>query len=144
MTVIAYKDGILASDSQLSGEGETIINGSTKKLWRNSDGWLIGLAGEYHKIVAVKKWFKKGMKKAFPEDTKTVTGILVSPKGKVYWLEHGVRVRTKEPYHAEGAGAREAMAAMFMGASAELAVQVACLYNAGCSGDVQTMKLGVE
>lgn len=149
MTVIAYRNGIMASDSLLV-DGYSRI-GTAQKIDKVR-GWIIGGAGDFDATEAFMAKFdpsviRKNIYIPFypgaPRDGEECKLLAVSPRGEMYeFSSAGVFGRVYGPYYALGAGADSAMAAMAMGATAEKAVQIAIKHNMACGGKVQVVKLG--
>lgn len=151
MTTVAYKDGVLASDSQLE-DSETGICGSIKKISK-VDNCLIGGCGNAELL----SWFLNNFSgKIFNKVTHNpyttiasrnsdeFQGIVISPRGKVFLLEGTLvpfEIKPMGGFIAIGAGASFAMGAMEAGASAEEAIRVASKFNSATGGRVQKVKL---
>ncbi len=157
MTVIAYKNGVLASDSRAT-EGYRIFSDKVKKLYRLANGAMAGTAGDCdcRDVLDLlgKATPKKMPSKAELAETKTgFRGIVVFPKGDVFEVMIDIDesapedrwwaavVEVGEKYHAVGCGEDSALTAMRLGKSAVEAVRCAIAENAGCGGAVQTMRL---
>lgn len=140
MTVVAYRDGTMASDSSC-WIGDSDVT-KIKKIYRIKDG-LVGVAGDIYSIVKFIKWAKDGWDEdEFPEGS-VLEAIAVDPQGRVTLWEGAAYcpVPLRAPYTAIGAGADFAMGAMFAGGTAEMAVRAACKHNAKCGGPVSVYKL---
>ena len=144
MTVVAFKEGVMACDSQVS-----TANGmwTTINKIRKVDGWLVGGAGD----VDLLSWFLRSFdpeavtkRLAISTDTRGdgLAGLVVSPKGTIYYVEErGIYVKFPAKFLAIGVGETAAMVAMECGASAEEAVRLTIKYDKGCGGKVHTLKL---
>lgn len=157
MTVIAYAKGVLASDSRAT-DGYKIFSDKVKKLFKLSNGGMVGTAGDCD-CRDVLELLSKATPKKMPSkaelcETKTVfRGIVVFPKGEVFEVSIDERddvlddrwyaavVEVAEKYHAVGCGEDDALVMMRNGATAVQAVKAAIAGNAGCGGAVQTMHL---
>ncbi len=138
MTVICYKDGMLASDSQVTRDGT--ITGTADKIFKNKQGMLLGLSGDWKDIVLVTQLFMTyDESMEFPNTN--YEGILVYPDGEVMILEEGVGLPLKAPYYAVGTGADFAFGAMHAGADAIGAVEAAIMYSDDCGFPVQILRL---
>lgn len=143
MTVIAYRNGVLAADKQ-STRGSTFANKATK-IARRSDGALIGCAGATPIALRYRQWFLSGeaqdSRPALREGDDSAGAIVVRPDGTVE--EHiGPAVEVLEgEFFAVGCGADFALAAMEMGANAERAVEVASKFDVHCGGGVDVLYL---
>ena len=144
MTTVAWRDGIMAADTQsIKGDMKAI---GCIKLFKttNTRGKtvLLGISGDYLEAMLYVEQYGG----CFEEPPQKVTGdvdILIWD-GKRLWedssLQHPVLV-PKCKYYAVGSGASVAMGAMFMGASAKEAVSAAIAIDAMSGGRVVTMSL---
>ena len=144
MTTIAYRNGIMASDSMASEE-DYLQKVDCQKIWKIKDT-LIGTAkGSYAGLVFI-EWFKGKV-----------------PKDKMDWLDQGDDFETlvvdtkgtiltynrylvpdrhgQKEFWAIGSGAKCAMVAMECGKTAEQAVRLAIKYDLYSGGRIQTMRL---
>jgi hypothetical protein len=145
MTVIAYRDGVLAADSRAvvnSDDGGLRHFGGSTKLFRKA-GAVIATAGESAPGLVFVDWYGSG-KKA-PE--RLVTGdadfvCIVLTKDGLFEYDKWCRgEKLEQPFYAIGCGAKAALGAMHMGASAEQACVVACRIDAYCAEPIVTMTL---
>lgn len=137
MTVIVYRDGVLASDSQVS-LGDTYV-GSCEKIKKTKDGWLAGASGRISSISVFLEWAEERNNEI---ELKDFNGFLISPEGEVFLVDDDVVLfKVKAPFHAEGAGHEIALGALYMGATAIEAVQAAIKYHNECGGEIQVVKL---
>lgn len=128
MTTIAYKNGILAADSQET-HGEMPV--FSRKLYRHANGW-IATAGDSIPSLAMVAWWQDGHKESdrpdYPDDASFICMIWES--GGLYVIDRdciALRILLEDPaYFAIGTGADLAMGAMAAGATAERAVSIAC------------------
>jgi hypothetical protein len=143
MTVIAYRDGLMAADSQVCND-EGMITGATVKLVRRSDGSIAGFAGHAGDISSFRDWFLAGGQ---PEQWQAVdkggfAAIVVGPDGTVTMFdERGRGYAVEALFYAKGAGAELAFGAMAAGLRADQAVELACKYSVWCGGEVQTARI---
>lgn len=136
MTVIAYRDGIMAADRQSTISGVRACE--VTKVARRDDGALIGMAGNAGLAAAVFRWFLAGEVGARPpmhmnaDEHKTALVVIVRPDGSVE--EHGADGWSivEGPFFAYGSGLEAAIAAMHMGADARRAVEITNLVTTGC------------
>lgn len=140
MTTIAYRDGILAADTQVCGGGGRA--GTVVKVVRRSDGHLAGTAGDLSWAQRLHGWFMGG-ENGEPPLPKEGGGeaILIRPDGGVHYVDE-VRTHTlKADCHASGSGSQFALGAMAAGATAERAVEIACSLDIHTGGEVTVVKL---
>lgn len=131
MTTIAFRDGVMAADSQAT-VGNCITR--TTKLYVKKAGrkpCLLGFCGDVTNARTFIDWYGSG--KALPDVLRTAPGedegfeVLVWD-GQKLWVvcNDGRPVEVEDPYYAIGSGAPFALAAMDCGKSAKEAVRIAC------------------
>jgi len=127
MTTIAVRAGVMAADRLLDGWQ------AVGKIFRLKDGSLLGGAGNYDDILEIVAWLNAGAKPdARPDIPADVNDlVLLDTDGAIYWLTDPFlrRVKVTEDFYAVGTGAKVALGAMDMGASAKRAVEAACRYD---------------
>lgn len=132
MTTIAVRAGVMAADSRVTHSSEA--GGSRVaqcvKIFRKA-GDLVGLAGESEPGLVFLDWY--GTKKAPPsvliDAEADFTALVLTTKGM---FEYGKYCRPEKvigKFWAVGSGAKAALAAMHMGASAYRAVEIAALID---------------
>lgn len=143
MTTIAYRDGIMAADSRAySGDKNPI--GQKVKIRRLSDMSLF--AASSSKVGQTDKLFRltheHGLFKTFPTEV-LAQGIVVRPNGDIFYFndQDCFTGPIKADYLAIGSGEHYATAALFMGATAERAIEVACALDPWTGGEIHTAKL---
>lgn len=153
MTTIAFKNGELAGDSQISDSGN--VWAYMEKVWRADVGWLVGLSGRPDQIVrlrsfideeAITGWTPEEMN--WPEDSTNdgVEALIVDLSGRV-WVWNGRRnvypVQFLEGVDAiaSGSGQWIAMGAMAAGADAMRAVQIAAVLDGPTGGPIESLRL---
>jgi len=149
MTIIAYRDGIIASDSQ-----ETHSDGRKapcKKIYKSRDGVIIGTAGDSYTGLMLVDWFERGARLDDAPDLSHVSTdedfecLIVESRENIYTMNrffqrYDIELMNNE-FYAIGCGSGYAMVAMEMGATAKEAVKVTCKYDAYCGGNIQVMKV---
>lgn len=140
MTVIAYKAGILAADTQtIHVEHVKLLHDVKIAKYK---GHLFGLAGDLcPPLDEFKKWW-------FTEPRKPMKGrvkfdvLMITPEGHITIADHtGSIERLHMPFFAIGSGKEFAIGAMAAGASAKQAVQIAIEFCPSVSGSVTTKRL---
>ncbi|GAA2867421.1 ATP-dependent HslUV protease subunit HslV [Aminobacter niigataensis] len=144
MTTIAYRAGVMASDSG-SWIGDA-SHGWAVKLAKGIDGALHGVAGNAAECCAYLGWVKGGYRgdepraDAEPDNRSSFIVLIVPPEG-------ALRLRTAKgdevyeaPYFSIGAGSATAYGAMFAGATAEQAIEAAKEHASGAFGPVQSIR----
>lgn len=141
MTVIAYRDGVMASDSGVFSQGTIMPWG--RKVCRGPDGVLYGgvgdvaLCSEFLRRVAAGEDFLLPQDKGDGADF----SVLIVRGDEVSWLLPGGEVRLFDaPYAAIGAAMDVAIGAMWAGASAEDAVRACLLHSQSAGGVVQVVR----
>jgi hypothetical protein len=151
MTTIAYRDGILATDSQLTVDtGSGARKHSCRKLFRKritegkkSYDVIIATAGESSPGMVFVDWYGSG--KPIPDLFLHIGGdftcLVLTPRGL---LEFDVYCRgelVESEFYAIGSGAMAALAAMHCGKSAVEAVRVAARIDPYTGGRIVTESL---
>lgn len=143
MTTIAYRDGIMASDS-LGVRGPTRMNGTIQKIWKLPDGSLVAGAGfmlQFHKSILQAKTYKDIQS---PPDKDTMI-LHVSSNGTLRILQEDIWVELGSPaYYAIGSGDDIAMGALHHGATAAEAVLAAAQSDIYTDDRIVTMTCGGE
>ena len=138
MTTIAYRDGVLAADSQITS-GNNARCGTVMKIGRAPDGYRWAYSGQTQQQERFAKW-ACGDRKADPDKwTEGGVGILISPEGVVreWWGDGWLQVSS--PCHAWGSGERVARGAMAAGATSERAVAICIEIDPDTGGPVVTL-----
>lgn len=135
MTVVAYRDGVLAADQQLSVAG---TKSKATKIWQH-EGAAIAITGAFSFGYLMRKWYMDGEDlSAYPESQKSDSTwarlIVLHPTKGLYIYEDAPVPVTLDParYHAWGSGREVAIGAMFRDAGAETAVMAAIEHSEGC------------
>ena len=162
MTVIAVRDGIIASDSRVTVDSDA--GGSRmffcRKLYLLKDmGVVIGVAGEGFAALRFVEWYqtipmrKKGRKK---RDSDLINGdadftaLVLHKDGKLEeydrWLiaEEVPLGPDAQQFYAVGSGCKVALGAMSMGASAAQAVEVACRWDPYCAPPIVSFDISKD
>ena len=162
MTVLAVRDGIIASDSRVTVDSDA--GGSRmffcRKLYLLKEmGVVIGVAGEGFAALRFVEWYqtipmrKKGRKKRDADlinGDADFTALVLHKDGKLEeydrWLiPEEVPVRSvAQPFYAVGSGCKVALGAMSMGASAAQAVEVACRWDPYCAPPIVTFDISKD
>ncbi|USN15553.1 nucleophile aminohydrolase [Brevundimonas phage vB_BpoS-Kikimora] len=140
MTTIAYRDGVLASDSLVTMNG--IREGSAVKI-ESHRGVLFGGVGTWAAVVSFMAWVRKGAHGRCPMESSGAesTGFIIAPSGHaVLFSEYG-SLTVDRPYFALGSGRELALGAMAAGATASEAVHCALEYDIYSGGPVRVLTL---
>lgn len=139
MTTIAYKDGIIAGDTQLSADN---VIYRVCKIYQTPDGGLVGGCGEWNKAYAAIDWLLNG-KVGEPPEFKEAQLLLIDHKGALWFADESFPAYPILDKHAAiGCGAQAAMLAMNAGATAIEAVRQVISVDSGTSAPV--LFLGLE
>lgn len=147
MTTVTYRNGTMAADSG-SWAGDA-AHGWARKVIRGKDGTLYGYAGNAAQADEHLRWVEAGATGDEPkadregQDGKDSSFIIlkVPPNGPVQLVTaRGSEQYPDAKYYAIGAGAPAAFGALFMGATAEQAIEAAKEHGYGAFGRVQTVR----
>lgn len=158
MTTIAYKDEVMAADTQITAGGMRV--GFTMKLSSLKDGSLVGFCGQCSSKMAAFRRLDLLVKLARLQEvslTEVETDeiawpkgdyeiLLVEPNGQISVLEaykdeeHGW-IDYANDYHSIGSGSPFALTAMDCGMSAINAVSAAMMRDLCTGGDVFYLRL---
>lgn len=137
MTTIAYRDGVMAADTQATWL-DTVSRVS--KLHRLPCGGVMAGCGTYHEVMGGVEWVRKG-RKGKPPKIHGSWLLIALANGEVYAVTDNKWV--KQPFLgplALGSGMQAAQAAMYhYDASALEAVQCAATVDPSTSGPFETM-----
>jgi hypothetical protein len=145
MTVLCYRDGVLAADRMCSTHYD-LINGYHTKI-HSGHGLMWGGCGSAQDCAAFSEWVRIGRPiDARPEldndkDTGFI-GIVIETDGAIRHYDGKlVAFPIENPFCAIGSGDMVAYGAMEMGATSERAVEIASKYILGCGGGVDVLRL---
>jgi hypothetical protein len=156
MTVIAYKDGLMAGDScwSMTGEGshDGLIVNVADKLVRLRSGGLYGAAGAVDDRQLLDLLHDVHSPEMLPDVRKLratlhsdILALLVLPDGSIWEVatgeDEGGIMPVKPKFHAVGIGRSLALGAMAQGANARRAIEIACEFNVYCRGPVTALRL---
>jgi 20S proteasome alpha/beta subunit len=157
MTCIAYKNGVIASDSRVTADS-SIFTDKLEKIFRLKDGSLIGSAGDADDRTLRDLLNRLKGKDPTPKQIAAlellVDAIIVRPDGTITCISCDKEeskdrwkvsiFKMNDSFIAVGSGSQLAAGAMAHGASAAQAVKIAIKYDNTCGGKVQTLKLKEE
>jgi ATP-dependent protease HslVU (ClpYQ) peptidase subunit len=141
LTTIAYRNGLLAADSQISYG--TIRNGSSDKI-KVTRHYLVALAGSTYLRGPLERWARLNCPEdevpdALRDNEDKFQAIFVNEEGDAFLYDHGFLVPINADYAAIGSGATLALGAMAHGASAEEAVRAASCHDKNTGGEVHVL-----
>lgn len=143
MTTVVYRDGFIAGDTGVSIGG--VSSGFMSKVARNCAGDLAGVSGHALSGQRFLEWFAGGERGDLPPAIETTDlldrWIVIRRRtpSQITIIETEGRLTLTAPYYALGSGREVALGALFMGATAELAVHAALEHNAESFGEVEVL-----
>lgn len=141
MTTIAVREGVMASDTQCTGNYMMRV----EKTYRLPDGGVVGGAGGARESYAAIRWLMAGEAGDPPVsgDGDNVYDLLIlRPDGTIWLANNGFPAfRLFDKFAAIGSGSHLAMAAMDMGATAAQAVKIAAKYDENTNDKVRSMAI---
>lgn len=138
MTTIAYRQGVIAADTQMI-QGTSII-GHITKIVRRDDGALCGGAGDLAWVQAFHRWFLEGCEGEPPRfDDDCSKGLIIRRRKPIEVFESIGAFEFKPEFVAIGSGKEFALGAMQVGASAKRAVKAAMAFDPGTGGAIMTL-----
>lgn len=146
MTVIAWDGQTLAADRRSVRHNTIHSLDKIKRIELQGRVYLIGASGDADVAEALKHWFESGyFSKDFPESAKgeslKSTLIAVPDDGSIMIFERTpYPIKYPPQRFAIGSGADFAIAAMYVGKTAEDAVDVACQFDAFCGEGVTMLR----
>ncbi len=145
MTVIAYKAGVMAADTQAT-DGSMRLR--VQKLARLQDGGVAGVCGEAAAGFAALNWLAAGGSQEgtegrnFVPDIEGACVLIARPDGSLWMLEGRFPAyRLLDPFTAQGSGAEACLMAMTLGLDAVEAVKRVAKQDPWCSSPVQSMQV---
>lgn len=146
MSMIVYKDGVMAADTQ-SSVGDMIVSTSAKKIHRLPDGSLLGYAGRVDRGQEFLRWAKGGYKDddkpAACADEHDFHGAVVLPSGAPVLYNHDFSYMDASDlgWVALGVGFEFAFALHTLGWTAEQIIAHAIKHCEGVGGIVYALRL---
>lgn len=146
MTVIAYRDGVMAADSGSFSGGR--VHGFCKKLARADDGTLYGIVGSAAEAARFLSWVDSGREGDAPvprisnaAENESAFYVLVARPGAdpEMLTGFGVEPYFDAPYIAIGGASEAALGALHAGATARAAVLAAIEHSQWAHGPVRTI-----
>lgn len=141
MTIICYRNGIMASDSS-AWHGDAMVNDKSRKLFKVR-GHLMGSIGDKGLTCDVVEKFRATGKLDPSKLTDTDAVMVVTPERKLLCLGCGViEPMNGYPFFADGSTARMiALGAFHMGATAVQACRIAMKTGPWVGGAMQVIRL---
>lgn len=134
MSIVAWKDGVIAADKQATNSG---LRHRTTKMRRLPSGEVLAWTGEQAVGLMVAKWYEEG---ADPEKWPKVQEdkerwsrlIVASIDGVKVFEQEPIALRIEDSCAAWGSGRDYALGAMASGASARSSVEIASKFDISC------------
>lgn len=141
MTVIAYRDGVMAADTA-SFQSDFVVSTNGKKIRRHGE-ILVGCAGFVGDIEAFHTWVARGLpEKKRPTGFKDFAAIVVRPDGVALKCDESLSLYPASgQWCVCGAHIDFMIGAFAMGATAEQAVRLAIAYGIYAGGGVQVERV---
>jgi ATP-dependent protease HslVU (ClpYQ) peptidase subunit len=133
MTTIAYLPGVIAADTQVTSDGSRI--GYATKVAR-AGRLLFGAVGTLSYVQAFLAWAQDGMRDADKPVTEAECdqGIVCDGRTVTTYDNQGRADRIEADLYAIGSGAKYALGAMASGATPQVAVTVAAMFDTRTGG----------
>lgn len=153
MTIVTYREGVLAADTLVTADGGQVRDGYVSKIAQSPGGSIGGATGPLaitqtylHMVHSglVDKWIEDGFKDRLDlgADKGEFEGLLITPDAVVIRVDwRGAALIVEKPYYAIGSGAWFALGAMAAGAPAPVAADIARNFDTCCGGQIETMLL---
>lgn len=138
MTTIAYRDGILAADTQVTLGNH--IKGVGRKITELQPGLVIAVAGDSRDEAKFKRWILAGADPDNPPEfaKKEFEAFVIKNKEVFICERHPILMPLEQTFYAIGSGWELAIAAMQFGRSAKEAVEFASTLDIHTSLPVDT------
>lgn len=141
MTTIAYRDGVLASDTLITSGAN--VSGHYQK-GRVRGRLLYASAGSCGLGDRFEAWIRDGCAGEHPklkEGESSAQCVVFLPDGLMAWFHEDGMTPVRAPFHAIGSGSAYAIGAMAAGASAPDAVRIAMQHDTGTGGSVTVLTI---
>lgn len=142
MTTVAYRNGALAADTQMT-DGTTKSAGRKIIYVREKRAW-IGVAGAVCDCQKFIRFFSDEEDADEMDDDDDYTALVMHDDGRVECWTSDLKKDQLEPgaFYAIGSGGPVALGAMHMGADARRAVEVSMVVDLHTGGEVTVAKMG--
>jgi len=144
MTIIVWDGKTLAADKQATHSD--LVRKVTKV--RRIRGHLVAVSGDWDRAQELFKWFELGADETkYPEFQKTdndfVGMLVITPEKRILKYERSPVPMdfTEEDWFCMGSGRDYAYGALYMGATAPIAVMAASAFASSCGEGVDTITL---
>ena len=144
MSVIVWDGRSLAADKRATNG---TLRSVTTKIWRVR-GHLLGYTGDACEGEDLVAWFTAGaLPEAFPAHLRNDSQhwarlLVITPQRQILTYERGPHpVKFQDDFFAAGSGRDFALAAMYLGNNAEMAVAVASHFDTACGDGIDVLHL---
>lgn len=143
MTTVAYRNGVLAADTQMT-DGTIKSDGRKLHYVKEKAAW-VGVAGAVCDCQKFLRYFA-GEDEEIDDDEDDVVALVMYDDGRVECWTSDLKRDELEPgsFYAIGSGGPAALAAMHMGADARRAVDISHQVDLHTGGDVVVAKRGAR
>ena len=140
MTVIVYRDGVLAADTA-AWQGDLKI-GDDKKAFKLADGTLYACAGSLSEIMQFRQWMDAGQPNPKPAIKEAFGAIIVNSAGQTFRvIGDSIPYLLDRPWLTEGSHDEFLNGLLVMGADAETAVTLAIRHCGFAGGVLHSVRL---
>lgn len=137
MTCIATDGRTMAGDGRITSGGGLILCEAWEKVWRLSDGSIVGACGDQNDMMLARDWLDRGADfDLIPKLSEDFEALILRPDGQVEWFERRCVFVPLEVPTAIGSGREVAMTAMDMGLGPAAAVRQSFKRIATCGGAI--------
>ena len=146
MTIIAYRDGIMAADSLIRNER---VLGESKKIDEvviHGEKCLVATAGNVDKCELFRNWVINGMvdtpKLDEINEKDNFEAFIIGERGENQFVSYEttcIPCSIEAPFYAIGSGSSIAIGAMERGATAKEAVEAAIKWSPDCGGRIYVL-----
>lgn len=142
MTIIVYRDGVMAADSG-AWSGDFRVGFDGEKVYK-IHGHLVGCLGAKALTRSIIEDYRRhgSIEAIAKKTTEHVTMMVVTPRRRLMLLQHGSIMHLKGPFYADGSDARAvAWGALYAGASARRACEIAIKVGPWAAEPIKTVRL---
>lgn len=141
MTIIAYRNGVMAADTLVSDPETHSQLYYAKKIFKTEDGCLVGANGDCKYCLEFIEWAQGSRALKPPKQGSGDGAILVMPDGEIRMFSGQHYEVPLDDFVTIGSGSSWATGAFEMNATAEQAVEVAKKWCMTCKGITHIEKL---
>ncbi|MDE2100369.1 MAG: hypothetical protein KGL39_24165 [Patescibacteria group bacterium] len=138
MTVIVFRDGVMAADTAGWDYTGHVIKSFRRKIFRLKDGSLFAACGELeHSTVLMEQLNGNDIANYIITDDGFCAIVITKDGAILRFLKSMRSTKIEQPFVAIGANEPFVYGALYAGASAQFAVELAIKYTDSAGGDVQ-------